>query len=143
MPCVALCISVPVCSSLFSSLIPVSLHHVFSRSISELSRSAMDDVNPLIENDKTNADIQNRILRWKSGTVTLLIKFQYQIVLFCSVCFMSLTLLVILSFLFSGGKAEFVICLFPNNSNRVHSPLHTRKFVPSIKVSSNCQVFPC
>ena len=70
-----------------------------------------DDVNPLIENDKTNADIQSRIIRWKSVTVTLLIKFQYQIVLFCSVCFGCLVLLVLLSFLFTGGnpdRAEFV-----------------------------------
>ena len=117
-------IYVPVllCASQFCS---PAVHHVFSRSISKSQRSAMDDVNPLIENDKTTADIQNRILRWKSVTVTLLNKFHYQIVLFCSVCFVSLVLLVVLSFLFTGGKAEFVYFQITPTESTLHS-LHTQ-----------------
>ena len=97
----------------------------------------MDDVNPLIENDKTNAVIQNRILRWKSVTVTLLVKFQYQIVLFCSVCFVSLALLVVLSFLFTGGKADFVYFQITPTESTLHSThansSHQSKFPQTVR----------
>ena len=67
----------------------------------------MDDVNPLIENSKAS-NIESRLLEWKSVTVILFIKFRYRLVVSLLVMLLTVFLLVLLSFLFTGGKW----CLF-------------------------------
>ena len=108
--------------------------------ISVQLENRMDDVNPLIENDKA-PNIQSRLLEWKSVTVILFIKFRYRLVVSLLVMLVTVFLLVLLSFLFTGGKMVFVY--FQITPAESHTVPYTRKFVPSIKVSSNCHVFPC
>ena len=62
----------------------------------------MDDVNPLIESSKVH-DIQSRFVQWKSVTGLLFIKFRYQVLVCLTGLLVTLFLLVLLTFIFTGG----------------------------------------
>ena len=100
----------------------------------------MEDVNPLIENNKL-PHIESRLVHWRSQTSVLLIKFRYHLVVCLTGLLVTVFLLVLLSFLFTGGKTQFVYFQITPAQSHTHythaNSSHQSKFPQTVRV------FPC
>ena len=97
----------------------------------------MEDVNPLIENNKL-PHIQNGLVKWKSQTIFLFFKSRYHLVACLTGVSVAMVLLLLLSFLFTGGKTQFVYFqITPAESHTHANSSHQSKFPQTVRV------FPC
>ena len=96
----------------------------------------MEDVNPLIENNKL-PHIQNGLVKWKSQTIFLFFKSRYHLVACLTGVSVAMVLLLLLSFLFTGGKTEFVYFQITPAQSTLHSThansSHQSKFPQTVR----------